>query len=104
MGRRLSAAVAAMLLAYQLGVSQGAAQPTVDQLGQISDYLAQNDVDGLRAYLLQNPELMSGDSSIAGLLRDFMAESEDATTFFRFEPDLRDSLSGSSGGGGPSLY
>ena len=106
MGRRLGAAVAAMLLASQLGVSQGAADPSVDQLSQIANYLSENDVDGLRAYLVQSPELLAGEGSIAGLLRDFMAESEDSTAFFAFEPDLRNAVSGSArssnGGGGGS--
>ena len=39
------------------------------------------------------PELMEGDTTLAYLLRRFMIESLAAGMFFRFEPDITDSVS-----------
>lgn len=73
--RRLGATVSAMILAVHLG-SPAVADPSVDQLSEIRELLAQNNVAALRSYLDTNPELLEGDSRLAVLLRRFVLESK----------------------------
>ena len=74
--RRLGATVSAMILAVQLGGIAAAAEPTVDQLVEIREYLAENDIGALRSYLEQYPDLLDGDSQLAILLRKFLLKSK----------------------------
>lgn len=92
MKRKLGVTISAMLLAAQLGSPLAAAEPTVAQLLQIESYLENNDVLALRLYLQVHPELLVGDSEIAGLLREFYAESSDVTQYLSFEPDMRGAI------------
>ena len=103
MRRKMLVAVAAIMLAGQLGSPLSAAQPSAEQLEIIAGYLESNDVRGLRAYLMRYPELAEGQTVLAALLRRFLVES--ASTYFRFEPNLSDTvdnLQDAPTGGGPS--
>jgi hypothetical protein len=92
MRRKVVVTVSAMIVAAQLGSPVGAAQPTVEQLGEIAGYLEGNDVDGLRDYLDTNPDLAEGDTTLARLLRRFLSESADVPTYLGFQPDLSDAF------------
>jgi hypothetical protein len=92
MRRKVVVTVSAMIVAAQLGSPLLAAQPTVEQLGEIAGYLEANDVDGLRDYLDANPELAEGNTTLAQLLRRFLSESADLTTYLGFRPDLSDAF------------
>lgn len=92
MRRKVVVTVSAMIVAAQLGSPLAAAQPTVEQLGEIAGYLESNDVDGLRGYLDANPDLAEGDTTLARLLRRFLSESADVATFLGFQPDLSDAF------------
>lgn len=103
MRRRILVAVTALMLATRLSSSFSHAQPTSEELGVIEDYLNANDVQGLRDYLKEHADLTEGDSRLAVLLRRFLVESAAPNDFFRFDPNLSDSLndgqpSGSDGG------
>lgn len=86
--------MSAMIVAAQLGSPLSAAQPSAEQLGLIAEYLSVNDVQGLRDYITSNPSLTEGDTTLARLLRDFLAESADVTTYLGFKPGLSESFSG----------
>ena len=90
MRRKVVVTVSAMIVAAQLGSPLAVAQPTVAQLGEIAGYLEANDVDGLRGYLDANPDLVEGDTTLAGLLRQFLSESADVTTYLGFQFGLSD--------------
>jgi hypothetical protein len=94
MKRKVAITVSAMILAAQLGSPIAAQEPSLQHLTQIAALLTDNDIDGLRAYLEANPDLLEGDSQLAILLRRFMAEALDIATYLAFEPDLRDALGG----------
>jgi hypothetical protein len=97
MRRKALVTVSAMMLAAQLGSPLTAAEPSAEQLATIAGLLEANDVSGLRGYLSEHPELAQGDSTLALLLRRFLVESA-AASYFRFEPDLSDSLDTAVGG------
>ena len=84
--------VSAMMLAAQLGSSAYSAEPTTEQLNTIIGYLESNDVQGLRSYIEQHPELTEGDTTLARLLRRFMVESVDVGSYHGFPSDLSDAL------------
>lgn len=90
--RRVVVTVSALMLATQLGSPLAADEPTLEQLTEISAYLADNDVEALRAYLRLNPALLDGDTPLAALLREFMTRSENLANYLGFEPDLRDAV------------
>ena len=73
--KRIGATVSAMIVAMQLG-SPLAAEPTVEQLTEIKELLATNDVAALRSYVASNPELAEGDDELAVLLRRFLLEAK----------------------------
>ena len=87
MRRKLLIMAQAMMLAARLGNPAAAAEPSTEELSVISRYLEANDVQGLRAYLQDHPELAEGDTPLAGLLRRFLVESVGSNDFFRFRPD-----------------
>ena len=101
MRRKILVTASAMVLAAQLGTPASAAEPTTEQLGAIASYLEANDVEGLRAYVDAYPELAEGDTPLAALLRRFMVESIGGNGFYRFRPDLSDSV-GAQQSDGPS--
>ena len=92
MRRRLGIVVAAMIVASQLGRPAVAEQPTLEQLGLMADYLEDNDIEALRAFLLLHPELLEGETPLAGELRRFMGETESVSDYLAFEPSLRDAF------------
>jgi hypothetical protein len=77
-----------MILAMHLG-SPAAAEPSVEQLVEIKELLAQNDVAALRTYLERYPELLEGDAQLAVLLRKFLLESKHLPNYLL--SDTRDS-------------
>ncbi len=90
--RRLAVLAAGLVLAAQLGTLPAEADPSLDQLLQISEILSANDVERLRSFVEANPDVLVGGSQISGLLRIFMRESEDIATFIAVNPNLSDSL------------
>lgn len=90
--RRLAVLAAGLVLAAQLGTLPAEADPSLDQLLQISEILSANDVERLRSFVEANPDVLVGGSQISGLLRVFMRESEDIATFIAVNPNLSDSL------------
>lgn len=105
MRRRILITASAMMLATQLGSPISAAEPTTEQLSTISGLLESNDVDGLRGYLSEHPELAEGDTPLAGLLRRFLVESVGGNDFFRYRNRSGDDGSGDaapSAGGPPN--
>lgn len=87
------------MLAVNIGSPAAAAEPNVDQLAAINRYLENNQVEELRAFLQINPDLLEGEGALAALLREFMTESSDLTTYLGFEPQLRDFVRDSPTGG-----
>jgi hypothetical protein len=96
--RKVLVTVTAMMLAAPLGSPLSAAQPSPEQLTAIANYLEVNDVQGLRDYITLYPELTEGETTLALLLRRFMVESIAADTFFRFVPNLGESVGSSQDG------
>jgi hypothetical protein len=80
MRRRYGIAVSAMMLALQLGIAE-AAEPSLEQLEQISALLDSNDVEALRAYLLLRPALLEGEGTMPRLLREYLEMSRDLPAF-----------------------
>ena len=113
MKRKVGVTVAALILAAQLGSPLAAQQPSLEQLTEVAGLLAENDVEGLRAYIEANPELLDGDGPLAALFRRFLVESEDLATYLGLQPDLSEGVGallgdvetppeqGSDGGGEP---
>jgi hypothetical protein len=77
-----------MILAVHLG-SLAAAEPSVEQLAEIRELLAQNDVAALRTYLERYPELLQGDAQLAVLLRRFLLESKHLPNYLLSDSDTR---------------
>ena len=84
MRRRILVTASAMMLATQLGSPAAAAEPTPEELSTISTLLETNDVEGLRGYLADHPDLAEGDTPLAALLRRFLVESVGGNEFFRY--------------------
>lgn len=99
MRRKVAITVSAMMLAAHMGSPAAAAEPNVNQLAAINRYLESNQIEELRAFLQINPELLEGEGRLAVLLREFMSESSDLTTYLGFEPQLRDFARESPTGG-----
>ncbi|MBA3324487.1 MAG: hypothetical protein H0T41_04195 [Rhodobacteraceae bacterium] len=91
MNRKLVTVVSAMMLGLHLG-SAVAGEPSLDQLAEIESILSSNDVAALRSFLNLNPELLEGETQLAILLRRFLEESNDLTSFLAYAPDLRDAV------------
>jgi hypothetical protein len=92
MRRKAMVTVSAMILAAQLGSPVFGAEPTAEQLGEITGFLESNDVEGLRNYLKRYPELTEGETTLAQLLRRFLIESVDLGSYLGFREDLSDAL------------
>ncbi|TCP41822.1 hypothetical protein [Rhodovulum marinum] len=72
--RRLMAIVTGlMLIMGGLGGAR-AAEPTLEQLRTIDQLLTRNDTRALLSFLLDNPDLLSGDDELAVELRRFATE------------------------------
>lgn len=91
-----------MMLATQLGSPVAAAEPTTEQLGMISGLLESNDVEGLRGYLAEHPDLAEGNTPLAALLRRFLVESIGGNGYFGYRN--RPGAAGPPTGGGASAY
>lgn len=113
MNRQIGILVSAMILGAQLGSPAGAAEPTTDQLREIAQMLSSDDYPGLRSYLRANPGLLVEDTTLSGLLREFLAEPNQAeglgqnlsNALRRFgSQDSHTTDSSGDGGGGASLY
>ena len=104
MKRRIGIAIAAMIVAAQLGRPLSAAPPTLDQLTHMAALLEANDVAGLRAFLLRHPELLQGDTSLAIRLRAFLLETRNLSSYLSFEPDVRDAINREDRPDGVSAY
>lgn len=78
MYRRIGILVSAMILGAQLGGPSRADQPSTAQLREIASLLSADDYAGLRSYLRANPDLMVEDTPLSGLLREFVAGSNNA--------------------------
>ncbi|TPE48846.1 hypothetical protein [Amaricoccus solimangrovi] len=114
MHRQIGILVSAMILGAQLGSPAKAEQPSADELREIASLLSSDDYSGLRTYLRAHPELLIEDTTLAGLLRQFLAGSNSAAS--GLDSDLNDALrrfssqdssttdSAPGGGGGASLY
>lgn len=76
--RRLSVAVAALLLGLQLG-SSVSAQVTEDELALVETYVANEQVDDLLLLLQANPELLELPGALGEALRAFWANPTLAT-------------------------
>ncbi len=92
MRRKVVVTVSAMMIAAKLGSPLMAAAPSSEELGEIANYLESNDVQGLRDYLESNPGLVDGNTTLARLLREFLAESANVGTYLGFKPDLSNSF------------
>ena len=96
MKRRIGIAVTAMIVAAHLGRPVAAEPPTLEELSRMAALLEQNDVAGLRAFLLLHPELLEGDTSLAIRLREFMQATSNLSNYLSIEPDLRDAITSES--------
>ena len=92
MRRKVGIAVAAMIVASQLGSPALGAPPSFDQLSNMAAFLEANDIVGLRAYLMLNPELLEGDGTFAATMRGFMSDTQDVGNYLGFKPDVRDAI------------
>lgn len=72
--KRLVAIVTGLMLIVG-GLSAGAQEPSLDQLRTIDALLSRNDSEGLLAFLLANPALLSGEDELAAELRKFVADA-----------------------------
>jgi hypothetical protein len=70
----------------------------------MASYLEANDIEALRAFLLVHPELLQGETPLAGELRRFMDETQNLSDYLAFEPNLADAIDRDGGDEGPSLY
>lgn len=75
MRRRYAVAISAMIMALPMGNGASAQGPSLEQLEVIQDLLEGNNVEKLRDYIAERPELLEGYTSLAQLLAQFMAES-----------------------------
>lgn len=90
MRRRYGIAISAMILTIQFADVALASEPTLEQLQTISELLDSNNVQSLRLYLAQNPELLDGNSELAQLLEQYMQETDDIVGFLGVEPSAFD--------------
>ena len=89
MRRRYGVVISAAVLALQLAGNAGAqvAAPDLEELETIAELLDANDVEGLRTYLMLNPDLLQGESELAVLLREYMEQSTDIAAFLSVPED-----------------
>lgn len=85
MKRQIASTIAALTLAAQLGSALAQDGPSVQQLNEISDLLAENDLEALREYLDVNPGLLEGESRIAELLRRFHDQSSELPVYLGYD-------------------
>ena len=90
MKRRYAVAISAMILAMPFGNTASAAEPSLEQLEVIQEMLESNDVERLREYISERPELLEGYTTLSQLLLQFMAESFDVIEYLGFAPTQSD--------------
>jgi hypothetical protein len=88
MKTRLGVAVAALMLAAQLGSPAAAQEPTLEQLELISQYIDAGDLEALIRFIAANPELLEGETAIAIRLREFMIAAGDLSRYLAFDPQV----------------
>ncbi len=93
-----------MLLGTQMAGSGEAAEPSVEQLETISQFIESGEIDSLIVFLLENPDLTEGEDAVSMRLRDFMVKAQNLTTFLAFDPPVRMAFSDGPSGGGSSQY
>ncbi len=81
MKRRYAVAVSAMILALPFGNTASAADPSLEELEVIQELLEGNNVERLRRYIAERPELLEGYTSLSQLLVQFMAESVNVISY-----------------------
>ena len=64
-------AAAALLVASQIGGAGVASVPAADKLEMLQQYIAANDYDALREFLMANPEFLESQGPLAVSLREF---------------------------------
>ena len=79
-----------MMLAGQLGLPASGQEPSLEELSKIQALLEANDVQALNAYLRLNPNLLEGDTPLAGLLNDYLQDTRNVTNFLRSDPNRAD--------------
>lgn len=84
MKRRYAVAISAMILAMPFGNTATAAEPSLEQLEVIQEMLESNDVERLREYISERPELLEGYTTLSQLLLQFMADSMDVIGYLGF--------------------
>lgn len=99
--RKFASSISALVLAGQLGSPLLAAEPSLEQLSRIESLLEENDVEGLRAYIERNPELLEGESEMAQLLRAFLRASDELPAYLGYQGE--EGPDGVPGGAGSDL-
>ncbi len=87
MKKSLTATVAALLLATQIG-SPAMAYFRTNQLIEIEKLIADNKWVDLRRYVLANPELLEGTDALALQLQNFMQATNGIFAFVNFTPEM----------------
>lgn len=90
MKRRYAVAVSAMIMALPFGDGASAQGPSLEQLETIQELLEGNNVERLRDYIAERPELLEGYTSLAQLLAQFMAESINVIGYLGIESTADD--------------
>lgn len=74
MRRKLSVAVAALIVSTQLGSVSGVAAPSAVDIGRLQDRLIAQDYQGMAAILGERPEILADGSPLATTLQTFLAD------------------------------
>jgi len=77
--KKLSVAVAALIVSTQLGSTWGVAAPSSSQIAELQDHLIKQDYAALAALLDSSPELLAEQSSLAMALRGFLNDYSTGT-------------------------
>jgi hypothetical protein len=70
--KKLSIAVAALVVSTQIGSSWGNAAPSAGQIAELQQYLTGKNYAGMANLLTTNPDLLTDDSPLAAILRKFV--------------------------------
>lgn len=70
--RKLTVALAAMIVAGQINGTASVAAPTADQISVLQAHLAAGDVDAFVAFVQATPDLLQDDTPLASVLRQFL--------------------------------
>jgi len=69
-------AAAALLVASQIGGPSAASVPPPEKMLLLQSYIAADDYEALRLFLLANPEFLESQGPLAASLRAFMADRQ----------------------------